>query len=75
MDNREILDALEDALSYVRSATDALKPVKSCDDVVLVLGDIEAQIANRARTLRAFVEAEEDAEQDALIREYYGGLL
>lgn len=75
MGNREILDAMEGALDHVRDAQKYIRGVESCSDVLDVLGDIETQLAGRVSTLGAFVEAQEDAETDELVREYFAGVM
>lgn len=75
MDNREILENLEDALANLNSASDYLKEISKEDDILPILEDIADTLERRVSDLHKFVEAIEQAEQDALEREYWGSVI
>ena len=75
MDNREILENLEDALSNLNSASDYLKEISKEDDILPILEDMADILERRVSDLHKFVEAIEQAEQDAQEREYWEAVI
>lgn len=75
MDNREILENLEDALENVKSAYTYLSEVSKADELLPYLEDIEAVLDNRISDLHKFIEAVEQADEYALEREYWEAVI
>lgn len=75
MDNREILENLEDALENVKSAHTYLSEVSKADELLPYLEDIEAVLGDRISDLHKFIEAVEQADEYALEREYWEAVI
>ena len=75
MDNREILENLEDALENVKSAQTYLKEISSHDDILSYLEDIENVLEHRISDLHKFIEAVERAEQATMERDYWKAVI
>ena len=71
----EKYDDYDSAVLDIRSAIDNLRPYHDCDDLVIALDDIEYHLSNRRDDLHMHIEAQEAAEQAALEREYFAGVL
>lgn len=75
MDNRDILENLEDALENVKSAHTYLKEISNHDDILSYLEDIENVLEHRISDLHKFIEAVERAEQAAMERDYWKAVI
>ena len=71
MDNREILDNMQDALECVKTASGYLREINPNDELCAVLEGVQQHLHNRVTDLEMFIEAQEAAEQRALEREYW----
>lgn len=75
IDNRDKLDRLEDAISCLRDAIDAIKPIHDLDNELYTIEDIMKVLKVEASVVHAKVEEEDEQEDEALMREYYRSVM
>ena len=72
---RETYDQLEDALYHIHEAMDAMRPVEDDEGVYDALELLEMDVSKRKDELNAELYAQEQAEEDQLILDYYKEVL
>lgn len=71
MDNHEELERLENEIFHAREAIEHMECVNDCEDIIEIInGRIDGLTEERNR-VHASIEAQDDAEQDALLEEYW----
>lgn len=75
IDNRDKLDRLEDAISCLRDAIDAIKPIHDLDNELYAIEDIMKVLKVEASIVHKKVEEEDERDEEDLRREYFRSVM